>query len=348
MTGLCRWSRTLTGGDAVTEDRTRLDLVRRAAGAVAVVALLVGAVACYRVAAGFPDRPAPVALPDSAPGAPSDPSGSTGAAGEPTFGRSTTGTPGAGQASAGQASTGQASTGQASTGQASTGQRTTASPGRGASSPGPSSQPTPGRPSTFTPTAHQPTPGRGQPYGPGTTETGIYLAARLSASGAFAVSETILLDQPITVVILRPPPIRLAGTDFAPRRPIAKNVSLTTGSHSVVLPTSDVSEATRVALPRPTRRLELRYQLTGVTVRSNPSAAGRALAALGPVSAGYPAQLPVAMRVTGGHVRNLQCPRLPPSDQSCAAGEPGRLRLARPLPWHEAIIVIQLDLPRPR
>jgi hypothetical protein len=157
-----------------------------------------------------------------------------------------------------------------------------------------------------------------------------------------------LLDQPITVVILRPPPIRLAGTDFGPRRPIAKNVSLTTGRHSVVLPTSDVSEATRVALPRPTRRLELRYQLTGVTVRSNPSAAGRALAALGPVSAGYPAQLPVAMRVTGGHVRNLQCPRLPPSDQSCAAGEPGRLRLARPLPWHEAIIVIQLDIPRPR
>lgn len=333
MTGLCRWSRTLTGGDAVTEDRTRLDLVRRAAGAVAVVALLVGAVAFYRVAAGFPDRPAPVALPDSAPGAPSDPSGSTGAAGEPTFGRSTTGTPGAGRPSAGQASTGQ---------------RTTASPGRGASSPGPSSQPTPGRPSTFTPTAHQPTPGRGQPYGPGTTETGIYLAATLSASGAFAVSETILLDQPITVVILRPPHIRLAGTDFAPRRPIAKNVSLTTGSDSVVLPASDVSQATRVALPRPTRRLELRYQLTGVTVRSNPSVAGRALAALGPVSAGYPAQLPVAMRVTGGHVRNLQCPRLPPSDQSCAAGEPGRLRLARPLPWHEAIIVIQLDLPRPR
>lgn len=324
----------------MTEDRTRLDLVRRAAGAVAVVALLVGAVAFCRVAAGFPDRPAPVALPDSAPGAPSDPSGSTGAAGEPTFGRSTTGTPGAGRPN----------TGQASTGQASTGARTTASPGRGASSPGPSStsQPTPGRPSTFTPTAHQPTPGRGQPYGPGTTETGIYLAATLSASGAFAVSETILLDQPITVVILRPPPIRLAGTDFGPRRPIAKNVSLTTGRHSVVLPTSDVSEATRVALPRPTRRLELRYQLTGVTVRSNPSAAGRALAALGPVSAGYPAQLPVAMRVTGGHVRNLQCPRLPASDQSCAAGEPGRLRLARPLPWHEAIIVIQLDLPRPR
>lgn len=166
-------------------------------------------------------------------------------------------------------------------------------------------------------------------------------------TGTFEVSEKILLVQPITQLTLRPPTIARAGTDFVQRRPIATAVQLTAGDQPVVLPSTEVSRFLTVDLPGPTMRLELRYVLSGVTVRSTPSRAGRALAALGPLSAGYSPDLPVTVTISGPGVRNLQCPAMPLSHQPCAAGERPHLRVGQALPWRDAIVVVQLDLPRP-
>ena len=64
--------------------------------------------------------------------------------------------------------------------------------------------------------------------------------------------------------------------------------------------------------------MELHYRLTGTMVRSTPSRAGRALAALRPMSVRLPADLPVALVVTGRPAINLVCPNLPLADQACA------------------------------
>ena len=81
-------------------------------------------------------------------------------------------------------------------------------------------------------------------------------------------------------------------------------------------------------------RFELRYRLSDVTVRSTPSTAGRALAAIGPLTGGVDNDLPVLFIVSGGTVLGLNCPLLPFSQQSCgsqvqsAAERPTRTALA--------------------
>jgi hypothetical protein len=35
-------------------------------------------------------------------------------------------------------------------------------------------------------------------------------------------------------------------------------------------------------------------------------------------------------------------------EQACSAGRPPRLRVNRKLPWRNAVIVVQFDLPRPQ
>jgi len=54
----------------------------------------------------------------------------------------------------------------------------------------------------------------------------------------------------------------------------------------------------------------------------------------------------VSITVRGTAVRNLICPRLPPALQLCAAatGSPGTVQ---PLTAGAAVVVVQLDLPRP-
>jgi hypothetical protein len=93
----------------------------------------------------------------------------------------------------------------------------------------------------------------------------------------------------------------------------------------------------------------LRYHLSGITVRSVPSRAGRALSAISPLVEGLPKDFPVAMLVSGSTVLNIECPILRRvRDQACSAGRPPNLRVSRKLPWNGAVIVVQFDLPRPQ
>jgi hypothetical protein len=162
------------------------------------------------------------------------------------------------------------------------------------------------------------------------------------------VSELVLLPVPQTELLLRPPPISQAGTEFRSRSPVATAIQLTAGDQPVILPSDTLRAALTVPLASSERRFELRYQLSGVTIRSTPSKAGRALAAIGPLTGVVAADLPVAVTVIGDGVRNLECRQLALDERACASGELPELRVNRVLRWQESVVVVQLDLSSPR
>lgn len=184
------------------------------------------------------------------------------------------------------------------------------------------------------------------PDGPGTTEPGIYVSVTPTAVGALEMYEVVWLRKPVDEVTLRPPVIEGAGPMFAASEASASMVQLTAGGQPVRLASPDVTTSQQVALTRPTQQFELRYQLTGVAVRSLPSTSGRASAALAPLS-DITSDLPVVVWTSGGSARNIQCPQLPSEARSCAGGEPSALRTMPGLRSSTALVVIQLDLPRP-
>lgn len=215
--------------------------------------------------------------------------------------------------------------------------------------PAPTTTPAVG-PASLSPT---PTPSpaaseSGSLEGPGITEPGIFVLATPGSDGSFDVAEMVRLAVPVTVLTLRPPAVAQAGRDFARAEPHADQVQVSAGSQPVMVPDGRVASVQTVAVSGSVREFELRYQLSGVTVRSVPSTAGRALAALAPLTTGVPADLPVMVAVNGRTVRNLQCPRLRLSEQSCATGTLPQLRINRALPRRTAVVVVQLDLPRPQ
>lgn len=184
--------------------------------------------------------------------------------------------------------------------------------------------------------------------GPGITEPGIQLTASPASDGSFDVSELVLLSHPQAALSLRPPPISTAGNDFRSSSPVATAVQVTAGDQPVVLPSDTVSAAVTLPLGSGQQRFELRYRLTGVTIRSIPSKAGRALAAIGPLIGQVADDLPVAVTVVGSGVRNLECPTLSLGERACAAGVVPELRVNRVLPWTASVVVVQLDLSSPR
>jgi hypothetical protein len=186
------------------------------------------------------------------------------------------------------------------------------------------------------------------PDGPGTTTAGIYVLATPASDGSFDVSELVLLDEPISTLQLRLPPVRQGGTEFRSLQPTATQVQAAADKQPVVIPDAQIRGDMAVPLVIPATRFELRYRLRGVTIRSMRSVPGRAIAALGPVSAGVPQNLPVRIRVTGPAVLNLVCPSLRLSKRACSAGTPPNLRVNRNLPFRTALVLVQLNLPRPQ
>jgi hypothetical protein len=205
--------------------------------------------------------------------------------------------------------------------------------------PGPTSSPSSATPSP-TPPKPSSVPSRSG------KQAGILIIARPTSVGSFDVIETVVFDSPTnTLTFAVPDPVRL-DPQFRRNRPLASNVRVDAGGERVVVPHQRVSAQTTVATEAPVDQIELHYRLSGVVNRSTPAPAGRALAALGPLTAGVPAELPVRIVVLGREVRNLQCPHLPLAEQACAAGSRTRMRVNRALPWQSAMVLVQLDLPR--
>lgn len=203
-----------------------------------------------------------------------------------------------------------------------------------------------GRPS---PSSAQPTTGTTDvPDGPGTTEPGILIMAAPNADGSFEVVEMVRTSKPGYAIALRPPPLTDAGDAFSTLRPRASQVQVSAGDQPLRVAEAVVTKEVYVGTPLASDAFTLRYRLDGTVVRSVPSTAGRASAALGPLTGNVPDDLPVVVMLMGDSVRNLQCPALDFADQACATGALPRLRVDRPLPWKNCVVVVQLDLPMPR
>jgi hypothetical protein len=173
------------------------------------------------------------------------------------------------------------------------------------------------------------------------------MASPLS-NGSFDIAEMVLLPAATSSIRLSPPQLTLAGSRFAKFKPVAYQVQVSAGDQPVIVPGGRVSHGMDIAWLEPTKRIELRYNLKGISVRSIPSRAGRALAAISPLVAGVPKGLPVVMMVGGSSVLNIQCPVRRVSEQACSIGEAPELRVKGTLPWRSAVIVVQFDLPRPQ
>ena len=205
-------------------------------------------------------------------------------------------------------------------------------------SPSPTTSATPARPTPPSPVK--------PPKGPGTTQPGVLLIASPLRDGSFDIVEMVLLPAPVYSVRLGPPAVTIAGNDFAKLKPAASEVQMSAGDQPVLVPKGQVGSRLDIALSGPSKRMELRYKLSGVTVRSIPSRAGRALAAIGPLAAATP-KLPVVMVISGDTVLNIECPmRRGINAQACAAGHVPHLRVKGELPRSRAVIVVQFNLPR--
>jgi hypothetical protein len=187
------------------------------------------------------------------------------------------------------------------------------------------------------------------PKGPGTTQAGILLIASPIPDGSFDVAEIMLLSTPTSSLRLAPPRLAQAGSRFSRAKPVASQVQVSAGDQPVRVPGSRVTQGVDLALNTPARRVELRYRLSGITVRSAPSRAGRALTAISPLVQGVPKTFDVAMLVRGSTVHNIACPMIRRlREQACSAGRSPNLHVKRSLPWSDAVIVVQFDLPMPQ
>lgn len=187
------------------------------------------------------------------------------------------------------------------------------------------------------------------PKGPGTTQPGILLVASPLPDGSFDVAEIVLLSTPTSSVRLGAPRLAQAGSRFSRAKPVASQVQLSADDQPVIVPGSRVTQRVDLVLTTPARRIELRYRLSGITERSLPSRAGRALTAISPLVEGVPNDFDVAMLVRGSTVHNIACPIIRNlGKQACSTGRPPNLRVNRNLPWSGAVIVVQFDLPLPQ
>jgi hypothetical protein len=166
--------------------------------------------------------------------------------------------------------------------------------------------------------------------------------------GSFDVAEIVLLSAPSSSLRVGPPRLAQIDSRFSRAKPVASQVQVSAGDQPVLVPGGRVKQNVDLAFSTPAKRIELRYRLSGITVRSVPSRAGRALTAISPLVTGVPESLPVAMLVSGNTVLNIECPILRLRDRACSAGQPPQLRVKQKLPWSGAVIVVQFDLPRPQ
>ncbi len=217
----------------------------------------------------------------------------------------------------------------------------------------PSPATTPTTPSsTTTPATPPPAPGEtrsvapdGLPTdGPGISEPGVLMVIAPSTGGSFDVTEQVRLPSAINVVELAPAQLSGAGSQFDDAEPVATTVQLSTDGQPIVVPDGTVAAPVSIPVDGITQ-FELSYQLDGTTVRSVPATARRALAAISPLIQATPGDLPVAVVIVGP-VLGVNCPLLTLAEQSCGVGSAPMLQVDRVLPLDDAVVTVQLDLPR--
>ncbi len=180
--------------------------------------------------------------------------------------------------------------------------------------------------------------------GPGITQPGILLVVSPSRGGSFDVWERVRLPDPVDTVTLSPPDVTRAGTAFAGAEAVVTKVQLDVDGQPIHVPDGVVVDGTFDVPVEGITTFELSYELDGTSVRSLPSTARRALAAISPLLDDTPYNLPVSV-VVDGPVLGVGCPLLDLSDRACAQGTSQRILVARSLPFDDAVVTVQFDLP---
>ncbi len=203
----------------------------------------------------------------------------------------------------------------------------------------PTQQPT-RRPST------QPPPPSSVPTVPGApARPAIRLDAKPRPDGTFDVTETVVFRQPQNWLVLVPARPRTGGDALEAARPRAEQLRVTSEGRPLDVGIAEIDRELDVPLPETVARVELRYRLTGATVRSTPSADGRALALLAPLSVATDETLRTTVVVRGAEVLNLTCPLLPAAQQLCASPTGPDAVVVSDIPAADAVVVAQFNLP---
>ncbi|MGI8947948.1 MAG: hypothetical protein ACR2FV_08245, partial [Ornithinimicrobium sp.] len=121
-------------------------------------------------------------------------------------------------------------------------------------------------------------------------------------------------------------------------------VQLSVDGQPIRVPDGVVDSPFDVPVEGAITEFDLSYQLDGTSVRSLPSTARRALAAVSPLLDDTPYNLPVAV-VVSGPVLGVDCPLLELSERACGRGSTERMQVTPNLPFDDAVVTIQFDLP---
>jgi hypothetical protein len=180
--------------------------------------------------------------------------------------------------------------------------------------------------------------------GPGLTAPGIRMSVVPKGDGTFDVTEEVMLRDPTSTLTLRPPQSgeRLVGM-MTKTKPVASSLQVTADDELQTVDDPKVTQARDLQLVAPATKLRLTYRLSGSTVRSIPSEAGRAASALSPLTAATDGTLPTNIVVSGGGLLNAMCPQL--TEPRCAVGEPPGMGVQQGIPADRALAVLQLNLP---
>lgn len=185
--------------------------------------------------------------------------------------------------------------------------------------------------------------------GPGLTEPGILMEFSPRADGGFDVAEHVILNTRVSRIVFTPPSRREAGALFGKTRASIVDLQVQGGDGQPLgrIPSGRLTRATSVPLGGTASTLVLRYRLQGTSVRSIPSTAGRALAYIRPITAGFDTTLRIRVAASGTGALNLTCPALPAAQRACATGTAPNLMARFDAPNSDSTVVVQLDLPEP-
>jgi hypothetical protein len=182
------------------------------------------------------------------------------------------------------------------------------------------------------------------PEGRGLSGPGIRLTAVPRGDGSFDITEEVVLRQATVELPLRLPQSgkRLQAM-MTPTTPNVTGLKIVGDGFPVPLDQSSLTRSRNLQLFTAATKFRLTYRLNGSSARTPQSRPRRAAAALRPLTAGLDGSLPTDLVVAGG-LLNAVCPQL--KETRCAVGETPSLGIKRGIPASQALVVLQLDLPK--
>lgn len=180
--------------------------------------------------------------------------------------------------------------------------------------------------------------------GPGVSAPGVLMVVIPQRGGAFDVRERVRLPDPVDTVVLSPPDVDRAGDQFQRADPVVTMVQLDVDGQPTRVPDGVIDGAFDVPVDGAITAFDLSYRLDGTSVRDSSSTTGSVLAAVAPLLDDTPYNLPVAV-VVDGPVLSVGCPLLDQADRVCGEGSAERMQIARDLPFDDAVVTVEFDLP---